>query len=63
VVFVSFTSLKLYEEAIPRLWWPEEASYQNLSLAIGVIVISMLVAAVPLVKLFKQSTGRRPRHS
>lgn len=54
-LFVSFTSFKLYEEAIPRLLWPEEASYQNLSLPIGVIVVSMLVAAAPLVKLFKQT--------
>lgn len=54
-LFVSFTSFKLYEEAIPRLLWPEEASYQNLSLAIGVIVLSMLVAAVPLVRLFKHT--------
>jgi len=53
-LFISFTSLKLYEEAIPRLFAPEEASYQNLNLALGVIIVSMFIAAVPLVKLFTQ---------
>jgi len=52
-LFISFTSYKLYEEAIPRLFRPEEASYQNLPLALGVIVASMLIAAAPLVKLLR----------
>jgi cation diffusion facilitator family transporter len=53
-LFISFTSFKLYEEAIPRLFKPEEATYQNLPLAIGVLVASMLIAAAPLVKLLRQ---------
>jgi len=53
-LFISFTSYKLYEEAIPRLFRPEEASYQNLPLALRVIVASMLIAAAPLVKLLRQ---------
>ena len=53
-LFISFTSYKLYEEAIPRIFRPEEVTYQNLPLAIGVIVVSMLIAAAPLVKLFRQ---------
>lgn len=53
-LFISFTSYKLYEEAIPRLFRSEEASYQNLSLALGVIVLSMLLAAAPLVRLLRQ---------
>ncbi|HWU39476.1 MAG TPA: cation transporter, partial [Candidatus Acidoferrum sp.] len=51
-LFVSFTSFKLYEEAIPKLFRAEEAAYQNLWLAIGVVVVSMLIAAAPLVGLF-----------
>ncbi len=53
-LFISFTSYKLYEEAIPRLFRPAQGSYQNLELAIGVIVASMLVAAVPLIGLLRQ---------
>ncbi len=55
-LFVSFTSFKLYEEALPRLFRPERAVYQNLPLALGVIVVSMLIAAVPLVGLIRQKT-------
>lgn len=53
-LFISFTSYKLYEESIPRLFQPEEADYQNLALALGVIVASIILAAVPLIKLFSQ---------
>lgn len=53
-LFVSFTSFKLYEEAIPKLFRPGETAYQNLSLAVGVVVASMLLAATPLVGLFRQ---------
>ncbi len=53
-LFISFTSYKLYEEAIPRLWRAEIGDYQSLPLAIGVIVLSMLLAAVPLVRLLLQ---------
>jgi cation diffusion facilitator family transporter len=53
-LFISFTSFELYREALPRLLWPEEAAYEKLSLVVAVIVASMLVAAVPLVKLIGQ---------
>lgn len=36
------------EEAIPRLFKPGEATYQNLGLAMGVLGVSMLFAAAPL---------------
>jgi ferrous-iron efflux pump FieF len=55
-LFVSFTSYKLYEESIPRLFSRAEAEYQNLGLVVGVIVLSMVIAAVPLVQLFRQKT-------
>lgn len=55
-LFISFTSYKLYEESIPRLFTSEEAAYQNLWLAIGVIVASMIIAAVPLIQLYLQKT-------
>jgi cation diffusion facilitator family transporter len=53
-LFVSFTSFELYKEAIPRLFQTEERAYQNLSLVIGVLVLSIIIAATPLVKLIKQ---------
>lgn len=56
-LFISFTSFELYREAIPRLFEPGEDSYQNLSLAIGVIVLSMFIAAIPLINLFRQKSG------
>jgi cation diffusion facilitator family transporter len=52
-LFISFTSFRLYEEAIPRLIWPEERTYQNLDLVLGVLVVSMVIAAVPIVNLFR----------
>lgn len=55
-LFISFTSYKLYEESIPRLFASEEAVYQNLWLAIGVVVFSMVIAAVPLIQLYLQKT-------
>ena len=53
-LFISFTSFELYREAIPRLFRPHEAQYENLPLVIGVLVGSMLVAAIPLARLFMQ---------
>lgn len=53
-LFISFTSYKLYEESIPRLFHPAEGEYQNLGLAVGVMVASILLAAIPLARLFLQ---------
>lgn len=53
-IFISFTSLRLFEEAIPRLLRPEQAGHQNLGVALGVIVGSMVLSALPLVGLLKQ---------
>lgn len=55
-LFISFTSFELYREAIPRLFKPETSAYQNLSLALGVLIISMFIAALPLIKLLRQKT-------
>lgn len=53
-LFISFTSYKLYEEALPRLFQPMTATYHNLPLALGVILVTMVLAAVPLVRLLTQ---------
>lgn len=53
-LFISFTSFELYKEAIPRLFSHEEVKHQNVSVAIGVLVLSMLLAMAPLVSLLRQ---------
>ncbi len=53
-LFISFTSFELYREAIPRLFQPEGGSYQNLNLALGVLIVSMFIAGIPLINLFRQ---------
>ena len=53
-LFLSFTSYKLYEEAIPKLFQPATLVHENLTVAIVVLVISMLIAAAPLVSLIRQ---------
>ncbi len=55
-LFISFTSFKLYEESIPRLFNTGSSAYQNLNLALGVLVASMVLAAAPLVRLLIQKT-------
>jgi len=52
-LFISFTSYKLYEEAIPRLFQAEEVAYENLAWVLGVIIVSMVIAAAPLVQLLR----------
>jgi cation diffusion facilitator family transporter len=53
-LFISFTSYKLYEESIPHLFKARGITYQNVWLAVGVILVSILIAAVPLIQLFLQ---------
>ena len=53
-LFISFTSYKLFEESIPRLFRSDQSEYGNLWLALSVILVSMLIAAVPLVTLARQ---------
>lgn len=53
-LFISFTSYKLFEESIPRLFHAEASQYSHLWLALAVILISMVIAVVPLVALLRQ---------
>jgi ferrous-iron efflux pump FieF len=52
-LFLSFTSLRLYEEAIPRLFRHEDVVHRNLPLVLAVLAVSMLFAAGPLVALVR----------
>lgn len=56
-LFISFTSYKLFEESIPRLFRAEPSQYSHLWLALTVILISMVIAVVPLVALLRQNSG------
>lgn len=53
-LFISFTSFELYREAIPRLFRAEPPAHQHVSMAIGVLILSMFIAAVPLIQLLRQ---------
>jgi cation diffusion facilitator family transporter len=55
-LFISFTSFELYKEAIPRLFKHETPTHHNLPLAMGVLLLSMLIAAVPLIKFLRQES-------
>lgn len=52
-LFVSFTSLRLFEESIPRLLGIGHSfsAPQRFELAIGVLLFSMLIAAIPLFQM------------
>ena len=55
-LFISFTSFELFREAVPHLFGHEPSAYQNVPLALGVLMVSMLIAAVPLIKLLRQKS-------
>ncbi len=48
-LFISFTSFELYREALPRLFESHLAEYQNVGWAVAVLLLSMVIAAYPLV--------------
>jgi ferrous-iron efflux pump FieF len=55
-LFISFTSFELYKEALPRLFSNEIPHYQNVNWAVAVLILSMVIAAAPLVTLLRQKT-------
>jgi len=50
-LFISFTSFRLAEEAVGRLLHPVVPAYSRLGLAVGVLVLSMVLSAVPVILL------------
>jgi ferrous-iron efflux pump FieF len=61
--FISFTSYELYREAIPHLFHPVGKAYQNLPMALGVLLLSMMIAGAPLIALFRQKTRGAAAHA
>jgi cation diffusion facilitator family transporter len=62
-LFISFTSYKLFEEAIPHLTGLHPATYQNIPLVLAVLVVSMIAAAAPLLKLVTQKQRGAAAHA
>lgn len=57
VIFVSFMALEVFREAIPKFWEPTEAGqFQNPTIAIAVIVASMVVLAIPVIYILRVKT-------
>lgn len=53
-IFISFTSFETLREAVPKLFSHEVAVFSNLSLVVGVIIVSIVISAVPLVGLMRK---------
>lgn len=56
-LFISFTAFELYREAITGLLkGAKDTPHENVGLAIGVLVFSMLLGAAPIVTLLREKT-------
>lgn len=55
-LFITFTSYKLYREAVPKLLNPEAVTAHNFNLALGIMGVTMVLIAIPLFKLWRQET-------
>lgn len=53
-LFVAFTALELFREAIPKLFHRESKPAENVPFAIAVLVVSIAIGAWPLIKLMRQ---------
>jgi cation diffusion facilitator family transporter len=53
-LFISFTGFRLAEEAAGRLLRPVVPAYSRLGLAVGVLILSMALSAVPIILLALQ---------
>jgi len=58
-LFISFTSVQLYEEAFNQLVGQVPNTYQHLPIATGIVVLSMVVEAIPVIWLLRH-TSRGP---
>lgn len=53
-IFISVTSFKLYDEAIHELFIHPIHHYQHLPYVIAMFMISIIIAAIPIIKILKQ---------
>ncbi len=62
-LFISFTGFRLAEEAVSRLLHPVVPAYSRLGLAVGVLVLSMALSAVPVILLSLQKQRGPAAHA
>ena len=53
-IFISFTSFETLRESVPKLFLPPEGSHPGIPLAVGVILVSVVISALPIVVIFRQ---------
>jgi len=53
-IFISFTSFETLRESVPKLFLPPEGPHPGIPLAIGVILISVVISALPVVAIMRQ---------
>lgn len=53
-IFISFTSFETLREAIPKLFKPVETNPEGFGLAIGVILVSLVISALPIITILRQ---------
>jgi len=53
-IFISFTSFETLREAIPKLFRPAETTPEGFGLAIGVILVSIVISALPVFTILRQ---------
>jgi ferrous-iron efflux pump FieF len=52
-IFISFTSFETLRESVPKLFQPAEGPHQGVALAAGVILVSIVISALPVVALLR----------
>jgi cation diffusion facilitator family transporter len=56
-ILISFMSLETFREAIPKFFQtPETGEFQNLTIALGVVIVGMFVIALPAVDILRTKT-------
>jgi ferrous-iron efflux pump FieF len=53
-IFISFTSFETLRESIPKLFQAPEGAHDNIGLAIGVILISIVISSLPIFAIMRQ---------
>jgi len=52
-ILISFMSLETFREAIPKFFQAETSEFQNINLALIVILVGMFVVAIPIMDIFR----------
>lgn len=54
IILISFMSLETFREAIPKFFQaPKVGAIQNITLALAVIMIGMLIIAIPIINILR----------